>query len=224
MTVLCLLIAGVALASCGPGAGERAQEHVKKGTALIAEGRYEAAVAELEKAVELNKDSIEGYTELGNAYRGLKQYDKAIAAYRAAKKVDRYVTRPHIENAKALVEMGQIEPAIDELNHVIELDSKNLEAMLLLGQVSIMPRPLPEGGTGVPKASLERAELNLESAVQMAPDNLQAHHELALVQEKLGRKDRAKEVWAKVRDLAAGRPEQAKLAAEAAAALERLKR
>jgi tetratricopeptide (TPR) repeat protein len=197
---------------------------VKKGTALIAEGKYEAAVAELKQAVELDQDSIEGYTQLGNAYRGLKQYPKAIEAYRAAKKIDRYVTRPHIENAKALVEMGQIEPAIDELNHVIELDSKNLEAMLLLGQVSIMPRPLPEGGIGVPKASLERAELNLETAVQMAPDNLQAHHELALVRERLGKKDKAKEAWAKVRDLAAGRPGQATLAAEAVAALERLKR
>jgi len=224
LTVLCLLVATMALASCGPGAGERAQEHVKKGTALIAEGKYDAAAAELEKAVELDKDSLEGYTALGNAYRSLKQYDKAIQAYRAAKKIDRYVTRPHIENAKALVEMGQIEPAIDELNHVIELDSKNLEAMLLLGQVSIMPRPLPGGGTGVPKASLERAELNLETAVQMAPDNLQAHHELALVQERLGKKSRATEAWAKVRDLAAGKPDQAKLAAEAAAALERLKR
>ncbi|HET8578428.1 MAG TPA: tetratricopeptide repeat protein [Methylomirabilota bacterium] len=214
----------MALASCGPGGGERAQEHVKKGTALIAEGKYDAAVTELQKAVELNKDSIEGYTELGNAYRGLKQYDKAVEAYRAAKKVDRYVTRPHLENAKALVEMGQIEAAIDELNHVIELDSKNLEAMLLLGRVSIMPRPLPEGGTGVPKASLERAELNLETAVQLAPDNLQAYHELALVREKLGKKDKAKEAWARVRDLAAGQPGQAALAAEAAAALERLKR
>ena len=224
VAALCLVVGAALLASCGPSAGERAQEHVKKGAALVTEGKYDAAVAELQKAVELNRDSIEGYTQLGNAYRGLKQYDKAIEAYRAAKKIDRYVTRPHIENAKALVEMGQIEPAIDELNHVIELDSKSLEAMLLLGRVSMMPRPLPEGGTGVPKASLERAELNLETAVQMAPDNLHAHHELALVREKLDKRDRAKEAWGKVRDLAAGKPEVAKTAAEAASALERLKR
>jgi len=219
-----LVLGAFVLASCGPSASERAQEHVRQGTALVSEAKYEAAVTELQKAVELNKDSLEGYTQLGNAYRGLKQYDKAIEAYRAAKKVDRYVTRPHIENAKALVEMGQIDPAIDALNHVIELDSKNLEAMLLLGRVSLMPRPLPEGGIGVPRASLERAELNLESAVGIAPDKVTAYHELALVQEQLGKKEPARASWAKVRELAAGKPDQAKLAAEATQALDRLKR
>src|SRR3989442_1480122 len=102
---LAWLIAGaLALAACGPGAGERAQEHRRKGTALLREGQYAAAVGELQKAVELDRDSAEAHTELGNAYRGLKQYDKAFEAYRAAKKVDRYVTRPHIENARALIE------------------------------------------------------------------------------------------------------------------------
>ncbi len=219
-----LLLGGALLASCGPGAGERAQERLRAGSALLAEGKYEAAVAELTKAVELNRDSIDAYTQLGNAYRGLKQYDKAFEAYRAAKKIDRYVVGPHIENAKALVETGEIEQAIDELNHVIELDPKQLDAMILLARVSMMPRPLPGGGTGVPEASLERAELNLEAALQMAPDSLQANYDLALAREKLGKKDKAREAWARVRDLAAGKPEQAKLAAEAAAALERLKR
>ncbi len=224
MAVPWLLAGAALLVSCGPSAGERSQERLKKGAALVAEGKYEPAVAELTKAVELNKDSIEAYTQLGNAYRGLKQYDRAFEAYRAAKKIDRYVVGPHIENAKALVETGQIEQAIDELNHVIELDPKQLDAMILLAHVSMMPRPLPEGGTGVPKASLERAELNLEAALQMAPDNPQANYELALAREKLDRKDKAREAWTRVRALTAGKPEHAKLAAEAAAALERLKR
>lgn len=219
-----LLVGAAFLASCGPGAAERAQEHVKKGSALVAEGKYEAAVVELTKAVELNRDSIEAHTQLGNAYRGLKQYDKAFEVYRGAKKIDRYVVGPHIENAKALVETGQIEPAIDELNHVVELDPKQLEAIILLGRVSMMPRRLPGGGTGVPKASLERAELNLEAAVQMAPDNLEANSQLARAREKLGKKDKAREAWTKVRDLATGKPEHARLAAEALESLERLKR
>ena len=221
---LAWLIAGaLALAACGPGAGERAQEHRRKGTALLREGQYAAAVGELQKAVELDRDSAEAHTELGNAYRGLKQYDKAFEAYRAAKKVDRYVTRPHIENARALIEAGQLDAAVDELNHVIELDPKNLEAMLLLSRVSLTPRPLPGGGTGVPRASLERAELNLESAAQLAPDHLEVHHLLAQAREQGGQRDKAREAWGKVRALAAARPDQATLAAEAAAAVDRLR-
>jgi tetratricopeptide (TPR) repeat protein len=221
--VLCVLLGTLALAACGPGPAERGREHARRGAALVAEGKYEAAVAELEQAAALDKDSIEAHTMLGNAYRGLKQYDRAFEAYRAAKKVDRYVTRPHIENARALVETGQIEPAIDQLNHVIELDSRNLEAMLLLGEVSMMPRPLPEGGTGVPAASLERAELNLETAVALAPEDLRARRLLAQAYEKAGRKDKAREAWARVRSLAGGKPDEAAVAAEAARALDRLR-
>lgn len=224
MAALALGLGGMILVACGSGGGERAQEHLKNGTALVAEGKYDAAVTELTKAAELNRDSIEAYTQLGNAYRGLKQYDQAFQAYRVAKKIDRYVVAPHIENAKALVETGQIEPAIDELVHVIELDPKQLDAMILLARVSMMPRPLPEGGTGVPKASLERAELNLEAALQMAPENVQAMYELARVRERLGKKAKAREAWIRVRDLAAGKPEQTKVASEATEALERLKR
>jgi tetratricopeptide (TPR) repeat protein len=186
-----MLVAAAVLGGCWQGGGS-AEEHLKKGTALVAEGKFDAAVPELTKAVELNRDSIEAHTQLGNAYRGLKQYDKAFEAYRAAKKIDRYVTRPHIENARALVETGQIEPAIEQLNHVIELDGKNLEAMLLLGRVSMMPRPLPAGGTGVPKESLERAEMNLESALALAPDNAEARTLLAQARERLGKKGQAR--------------------------------
>ncbi len=224
MKLTVLIATTLTLAACGPSAQERAQEHLKKGTALVAERKYDVAVAELTKAVEANRDSTEAHTELGNAYRGLKQYDKAIEAYRAAKKIDRYRPAPHVENARALVEMGQIEQAIEQLNHVIELDPKHLEAMLLLGRVSMTPRKLPDGSTGVPRESVERAELNLESALKLAPENAAVHRELALAHEALGKKDAARESWTKVRDLAAGNPDRAKLGSEATEALGRLKR
>ena len=220
---LLLALIVLALASCGPGDAERAQQHLAKGKALVAEGRYDAAVDELKKAAELNRDSIEAHVQLGNAYRALKKYDQAFEAYRAAKKVDRYVVAPHIASARMQMETGNVEAAINELNHAVELEPKNLEALVLLGGASMMPRPLPDGTTGVPKASLERAELNLERAVQIAPDNLPAHHELARAYEQLGIKNKAVATWTRVRDLAQGKPEHAQLASETAAALERLK-
>jgi tetratricopeptide (TPR) repeat protein len=216
-----LALVVVALAACGPGGRERAEAHLAKGRALLAEGEHEAAVGELTRAVEAHADSLEGWTLLGNAYRGLKQYERAFEAYRAAKKIDRYVPAPHVENARALVETGRIEDAIEQLNHVIELDGRHREAMLLLGRVSLMPRPLPGGGTGVPRESVERAELNFETAVELAPDDVQAQADLARVRDRLGKADRARQAWTRVRELAGARPEHAPLAAEAARALGR---
>ena len=81
-----LLAIGFGVTSCGQSDQERAAEYLDKGKALIAEGRYEAAAKELEQAAKLDIDALEPRILLGNAYRALKQYDMAFAAYRAAKK------------------------------------------------------------------------------------------------------------------------------------------
>jgi tetratricopeptide (TPR) repeat protein len=210
-----------ALAACGDS--KKSDQHLAAGQSLLDAGKYEAALPELQRAVELNKDSIPAQVALGNAYRGLKRYDDALDAFRAAKKIDRYVVAPHIASALTRVETGQIEMAIDELNHVIELDPKNLQAKILLGRVSMMPYRQPDGTIGISKASLERAEMNLEVATQAAPDNTEAQRELALAYEKLGKTAEAVKTWTVVRELAAKRAEHAQIAAEATSAIERLK-
>jgi tetratricopeptide (TPR) repeat protein len=218
---LAILIVGL-LAACGDSS-KKSDEHLAAGQALLDQGKYEQALPELQQAVELNKDSIPARVALGNAYRGLKRYDDALEAFRAAKKIDRYVVAPHIASAQMRVETGQIGLAIDELNHVIELEPRNLQAKILLGRVSMMPFRQPDGTVVVSKASLERAELNLEAATQAAPDNIEARRELALAYEKLGKKPEAVKAWTVARDLAAKKTEDSKIAAEATAALDRLK-
>jgi len=219
---LVAMLALALLTACGDS-GKKAQEHLAAGQKLLEQGKYELALPELQQAVEQDKDSIDARVSLGRAYRGLKRYDDALETFRAAKKIDRYVVSPHIASALTRVETGQIEMAIDELNHVIELEPKNLEAKILLGRVSMMPYRQPDGTVGVSKASLERAEMNLESAVQSAPDNAEAQRELALAYEKLGKKSEAVKSWTAARDLAAKNPAHPEIAAEASAALDRLK-
>lgn len=210
------------LGACGSGA-EQAAEHIKKGNALVAEGKHEAAIAEFKKAADLNKDSIEPLILTGDAYRALKKYDEALAAYGAARKADRKSAKPYLASARLRMETGHVDQAVADLDQVTELDPGNLEGMLLQGEVSMLPRALPGGGMGVPPVSLERARLNLETVVQKAPDNVEAHYWLARLYEQTGKKDQAKAIWTKARDLTAGKPEHAKLAPEIAEALNRLK-
>ena len=171
------------LAACS--GGEEAAQHVTRGKALIAEQKYEAAAAELAKATALDKNSMEAWLNLGHAYRGLKQYDTALAAYVAAKKIDRHSVAPHLAHAKVQLDLGRVENAITELNFVVEMEPKNLEALILLGQVSQMPHKQPDGTMGVDRASLERAELNLDAATRLDPKNTVAQAELAGVRRKL---------------------------------------
>jgi tetratricopeptide (TPR) repeat protein len=210
------------LTACGDS-GKKSDQHLAAGQKLLEQGKYDLALPELQRAVESNKDSIGAQVALGNAYRGLKRYDDALATFRAAKKIDRYVVAPHIASALTRVETGQIEMAIDELNHVIELEPKNLQAKIMLGRVSMMPYRQPDGTVAVSRASLERAEMNLESAIEAAPDNVEAQRELALAYEKLDKKAEAVKRWTAARELAGKKAEDGKIAAEATAALERLK-
>jgi len=173
----------VLLAACG--SSEELAGQIARGKALLAEQKYEAAAAELSKATALDKNSMEAWLNLGHAYRGLKQYDTALAAYVAAKKIDRHSVAPHVAHAKLQIDLGRVELATTELNFVVEMDPKNLEALILLGQVSQMPHKLPDGSTGVTRASLERAVLNLEAATTLDPHNAVAAAELAKVRRTL---------------------------------------
>lgn len=176
-------VLAVLLVACS--GGEEAAQHVTRGKALLAEQKYQAAAAELSKATALDKNSMEAWLNLGHAYRGLKQYDTALAAYVAAKKLDRHSVAPHLAHAKVQLDLGRVESATTELNFVVEMEPKNLEALILLGQVSQMPHKLADGTMGVDRASLERAELNLEAATRLDPKNALAQAELAGVRRKL---------------------------------------
>jgi len=171
------------IAACS--SGEEAAQHVSRGKALLAEQKYDAAAAELSRATALDRNSMEAWLNLGHAYRGLKQYDTALAAYVAAKKIDRHSVAPHLAHAKVQLDLGRIDQATTELNFVVEMEPKNLEALILLGQVSQMPHKLADGSTGVTRASLERAELNLEAATTLDPKNELARAELAKVRRTL---------------------------------------
>ena len=227
------LLFAMAVASCGPSDAERAAEHLKKGKELVAQGQYEAAVGELKQAAELDIDALEPRMLLGNTYHALKRYDEAFEAYRAAKKVDRYVAAPHVASALVRVELGQIDEAVEELVHAIELDPENVTALVHLGRVSRMPRPPPKSGAETalgrfvnpdPQAGYERAELNLSRAVELAPDNVEANYELAKTYEVMGKRDKAVASWKRVRALVAERSEHAAIAAEASEALARMSR
>jgi len=111
-----------------------------------------------------------------------------------------------VAHAKVQLELERVELATTELNFVVEMDPKNLEALILLGQVSQLPHKLPDGTTGVSKAGLERAELNLQAATAIAPQSAEANFELAKVSQKLGKAEQAAAAWRQLESLAAADP------------------
>ena len=182
-----ILLSTLALAGCGGGAEDLARQ-LAQGKSLLAEGKHQAAADVLLKATALDKHSMEAWLQLGHAYAGMKKHDVALAAYVAAKRIDRHSVLPHVAHAKVQIEMGNVALATTELNFVVEMDPKNLEALILLGRVSQMPHKLPDGTVGVSKADLERAELNLQAAASLAPQNEEVKLELAKLKKTVEKK------------------------------------
>lgn len=215
-----LAVSGSVVLSACEDKKAAADAHLKKGVELIAQGKFEAAADELKKAAELNKDSIEARVRLAAAYRGLKKYDDALAAYRDAKKIDRYKVGPHIAQADMQIELGRIDAATTELNHVVELDPTNVQALVMLGRVSLIPLKDQAAPT---KLSIERAVLNLEAAAGRAPDNVEAFYHLGRAAEMMGDKAKAVAAWTKVAELTKGKAGAEKMADDVGKALARLK-
>lgn len=186
--VLSALLLALATLAGGCGGAEKLDQQLAKGKALLAEGKHEAAAAALKAATEQDKNSHEAWLNLGHAYRGMKKNDEALAAYVAAKRIDRHSILPHLAHAKVQIDLGRIALATNELNFVVEMEPKNLEALVLLGKISQLPREQPDGTKGVTRLDLERAELNLNAASLLAPNDAAIREELAKVRALLAKK------------------------------------
>jgi len=71
------------------------------GTALARQGKYEAAVEDMTKAIELRADVPLYYLSLGNAYYYLHRYDEAVDAYSRGLAVD-----PNMDEARRNMEIA----------------------------------------------------------------------------------------------------------------------
>lgn len=182
-----LLLAAASLVA-GCGGAQKLEQQLARGKALLAEGKYEAAASELKAATEQDKNSHEAWLNLGHAYRGLKKNDEALSAYVMAKRIDRHSILPHLAHAKVQIDLGRIALATTELNFVVEMEPRNLEALVLLGKISQLPREQPDGTIGVSRSDLERAELNLAAAAALAPNDAGVGEELGKVRALLARK------------------------------------
>ena len=74
-----VLLVGVLVAGCGPVSRANAWSHAEKADRLNNEGRYDEAIEECTKAIELAPDLAGAYCSRARSYNAKGQYDLAIA-------------------------------------------------------------------------------------------------------------------------------------------------
>lgn len=98
-------------------------------------GRYEEAIAEYQRAIELDRQSPYPYNGLGNVYYALGRHEEAITAYQRAIELDPKLASPHYGLGNAYDALGHHDDAIAEFRRAIELDPQDAYPHNGLGNV-----------------------------------------------------------------------------------------
>lgn len=186
------------------------------GVALQDMGAYEESVQTLRRATALAPQSFEAHYNLGVVLTAQFRPDEAIDAYRAALVVDPrapaalvnlgfllkekgrvdeaigYYERaivaapnliePHINLASALSDKGEQAQALDVLRHAVSLDPLNAQPHVHLGQ------KLEQSG------DLAGAEMAFRRALALKPGYVDALAPLAIILQRLGKRDKARQL------------------------------
>ena len=97
------------------------------------EGRYQEAVDEYIKAIELDSESADLHHELGLAYMKLGDRAKAIEAFKEAIRLRPGWAEAHYDLGRAYYELGQYELAATSFEEAIRLEPDFFEALISLG-------------------------------------------------------------------------------------------
>ena len=110
-----------------------AQEHAKLGAELFYEGRFDEAIEECNKAIELDPNLPDGYGIRAWIYNQMEQYDLAIPDFTKALELDPSYVSDYADRAWAYVHTGQFDLAIADCNTAIELDPDLARAYMSRG-------------------------------------------------------------------------------------------
>ena len=112
--------------------------HMYHGTALAAQGQYDQAVAELDKAIQLRPNNAEAHGWLGDVRERQHRLDDAIGQYRIAIEQQPDFRVARLELAKDLLTTGRSREAVPVLLPALQVQDENTPvAMMFLVQAYV---------------------------------------------------------------------------------------
>ena len=133
----------------------------------------------IRKAIAVNPNNPDAYSNLGEACRATGRLDEAIANYRQAVELKPGFAEVHYNLGSALRERGQFKEAVDAFRRALELKPAFAEAHNNLGVA------LRDGG------QLEEAITAYRRALELKPDNTEVHNNLGVALRDRGQLEEA---------------------------------
>ncbi len=107
--------------------------HKAFGTVALSQGRYEAAIAEFKKALELDKNDVVAKFQLGVALRKNRQFDEALEIFDAIAKIDRDYPGLALERGLLFQAAGRTDEALKEYEEALAKAPEDPDLMLRVG-------------------------------------------------------------------------------------------
>ncbi|MBL4690320.1 MAG: tetratricopeptide repeat protein, partial [Rhodospirillales bacterium] len=143
------------------------------------EGRHNAAVDLITKALAIKPDYLEAHNNLGTAFEGLGKMDKAVDSYRKALAIKPDYAKGHNNLGNAFTGLGRQDEAVASYNEALAIQPDDAETHINLGNA------LKELG------KLDDALASYQKALAIQPDYAEGHNNFGNALKELGRLDEA---------------------------------
>ena len=103
------------------------------GNVLSRRDRIDEAIAQYQKALEINPDYMEAHNNLGNAFARLGRFEEAMAQYRKALEIKPDYVEAHYNLGVTFARLGRIDEAIAQYRKALEIKPDYADALNNLG-------------------------------------------------------------------------------------------
>jgi tetratricopeptide (TPR) repeat protein len=158
------------------------REHIHQARRLNETGKFEEALTEVNKAIEIHPKQPDSYVHRAVIYKKHGRFLQAIDNYEKALNLAPNKPEVHYDLAQTLKELKLYEAAIAEYNKAIELDPVMIEAY---NNIGITYRDMRR---------YDRAVMYFEKVIEMDPKYIKAYNNLGASLGEDGKVDRAVEV------------------------------
>jgi tetratricopeptide (TPR) repeat protein len=108
-----------------PRITENALDYLNRGKDLFAEGKFNKAIAEFDKALAINRDLSEAYFLRAYSYVEIGEYDMAIVDLTQAIRIDPNFSNAYSERGFAYYHKGNYDDALEDYNSAIRTNPNN---------------------------------------------------------------------------------------------------
>lgn len=163
--------------------------HFNSGIALMDQYKFESAIQEFHKLLELDRSILPAWANLGISHFYGQEYDQALDAFSNALAIDPAEIHSHFVSGLIYINQDQVEKAINSFSAVLKQDSQDVSGNYYLGRLLMRNR------------QYEEALVYFETVIKNEPYNASAHYNLATALNRLRRTDESRKEMDRFRRL-----------------------